>query len=138
VTDEELLRAARDILGNAHAPYSGFRVGAAVETADGRVYRGTNVENASYGLSICAERNAVFAAVSAGAREFRRMAVVSSDSGVPLRPCGACLQVLWEFAPDLVLLLAAGDRPADRRSVRDLLPEGFRLDRPGEDLRDGR
>ena len=131
MTDEELLKAARDVLGNAHAPYSGFRVAAALEAADGRVYRGTNVENASYGLGICAERSAVFAAVSAGARQFRRMAVVSSDPSVPLRPCGACLQVLWEFAPDLSLLLAAGDSPVERRSVRDLLPEGFRLDRSG-------
>ncbi|MCK4547030.1 MAG: cytidine deaminase [Candidatus Eisenbacteria sp.] len=132
MTDEELMQMAMEARESAHAPYSSFKVGAALETLEGEIFRAANVENASYGLSCCAERNAMFAAVSAGKRGFRRMAVVSSDSGISLRPCGACLQVLWEFAPDMDLLLQGPGGRIERRKVRDLLPEGFTFDYAGE------
>ena len=132
MTDEDLLQAAAEQRTAAYAPYSGFCVGAALETEGGNVFRGCNVENASYGLSLCAERSAVFAAVAAGRREFRRMAIVADDTHGVVRPCGACLQVLWEFAPDLVLLLGRPDGRFEKRTVRDLLPEGFVFGGRGE------
>jgi cytidine deaminase len=92
----ELIRAAQEVRQNAYAPYSNYSVGAAVRTIDGRVFVGCNVENASFGLTVCAERNAIFAAVAAGAREIVAVAVVTGDGG---SPCGACRQVLAEFRP---------------------------------------
>jgi cytidine deaminase len=115
--------AARAAQAHAYAPYSGFRVGAAVETADGTVFTGCNVENASYGLSLCAERAAVAAAVGAGARSFRR-AVVVSDADPPAAPCGACRQVLVEFGPDL-RVEAVGPRGAAHWTLGELLPAPF-------------
>lgn len=112
--------AARDL---AYAPYSGFRVGAALETADGVIVAGCNVENASYGLTICAERSAVAAAVSAGHRRFVRLTLVS-DAPDPIAPCGACRQVLAEFGTDLVVD-SHGTTGSLRWTVRDLLPAGF-------------
>jgi cytidine deaminase len=126
--DEELVLAARRARRHAYAPYSGFRVGAAVRDERGRVFAGCNVENASYGLGVCAERNAVAAAVAAGARRLRGLVVVTS-SLPPAPPCGACLQVLAEFAaPDLAVTLAGlrGHAPAPVRLDR-LLPARFRL-----------
>jgi cytidine deaminase len=112
--------AARD---RAYAPFSHFRVGAALETDDGTVFAGCNVENASYGLTICAERSAVVAAVSAGHQRFRRMVLVS-DAAEPVAPCGACRQVLSEFAPDLVVESCAGEL-SQQWTMRELLPAGF-------------
>lgn len=121
---ERLIRAAEAARDNAHAPYSRYRVGAALVTVDGRVFSGCNVENASFGLSVCAERNAVAAAVAAGAREFRLLVVVT-DSSPPAAPCGACRQVLAEFGSFLVLLVnPAGERLAS--SVAELQPRPFR------------
>ena len=118
-----LTEAARDAQRHAYAPYSRFRVGAALETADGRVFAGCNVENASYGLTICAERAAVAAAVTAGVREFRR-AVVVTDAEPPAAPCGACRQVLAEFGRAMVID-AVGPESTRRWTMSELLPDAF-------------
>src|SRR5438128_12325787 len=101
---ERLLEAARAVRLRAHAPFSRFLVGAALETADGHIVTGCNVENATYGLTICAERVAVFKAISEGYRSFRRVAVVA-DTQEPTPTCGACRQILWEFGGDLEVIL---------------------------------
>jgi len=111
--------AARE---NAHAPYSAFRVGAALETTEGRRYAGCNVENASYGLTICAERSAVFAAITAGDRSFRRIVVITEE-GSP--PCGACLQVLREFGPELMIELGTPQEIRLRTTLAELLPRAY-------------
>src|SRR5471032_1837333 len=121
-----LRTAAEAARERAYAPFSGFRVGAALESADGTIFAGCNVENASYGLTICAERSAVVSAISAGHRRFRRMVLVS-DASVPIAPCGACRQVLAEFAPDLAVESCAGDA-VRTWTVRELLPAGFTAD----------
>ena len=120
---DSLVAAARQAQQQAYAPYSHYQVGAAVETVDGTVYTGCNIENASYGLAICAERVALGAAMTAGARQFRRIAVVSS-SEPPASPCGACRQVLAELAPDAEVI-AAGPRSVMRWTVAELLPVAF-------------
>ncbi len=119
----ELVRRAREVQAHAYCPYSKFRVGAALEAADGRVYVGTNVESASYGLTVCAERMAIGAAVAGGAREFRRI-VVTTDVDPPASPCGACRQLLAEFGLDLEVI-AAGPKTERRWVLRDLLPDAF-------------
>lgn len=118
-----LREAAEAARRRAYAPYSGFRVGAALETERGTIVTGCNVENASYGLTICAERTAVAAAVAAGHTGFRRLALVS-DSPRPISPCGACRQVLAEFGTDLVIESHAGDQTVTW-VLADLLPDAF-------------
>ena len=120
---DALVRAAEAARRHAHAPYSSYQVGAAVETEDGAIYAGCNVENASYGLTICAERAAVCAAVAAGARKIRR-AVVITDSDPPGAPCGACRQVLAEFGLDMEVT-AIGSVRRMQWVLRDLLPDAF-------------
>jgi cytidine deaminase len=121
-----LREAAEVARSRAYAPYSGFRVGAALETSAGTIVAGCNVENASYGLTICAERSALAAAVAAGHTAFRRLALVS-DAEVPISPCGTCRQVLHEFGSDLVVESYAGDR-VSRWTVAELLPAAFGRD----------
>ncbi|MGV8040842.1 MAG: cytidine deaminase [Thermoanaerobaculaceae bacterium] len=123
VTIDRLFSAARQAQANAWAPYSRFQVGAAVLAADGRVFVGCNMENASFGLTVCAERNALAATVVAGARPVA-VAVVGPQVGLP--PCGACRQVLAEFGLDLQVLLTAEQPPGHQVfAVSDLLPSAF-------------
>jgi len=122
----ELVRRAQAVMANAYAPYSHFQVGAAVEADDGSIHVGCNVENASYGLTICAERMAVGAAVAAGKRRLVRVAVASS-SEPPATPCGACRQLLAEFGLDMEVI-TAGPGSQRRFTLRALLPEAFTRD----------
>jgi cytidine deaminase len=123
---ERLLEEARRALASAYAPYSGFRVGAALLAGDGTVWTGCNVENGSFGLTVCAERVAVFRAVTEGRRSFRAIAL-ASDAQDPVPPCGACLQVLSEFASDLTIVSVGGQegRETKKWMLSELLPERF-------------
>ena len=126
---ERLLRTAADVAARAHAPYSRYRVGAALLSDQGEVYGGCNVENASYGLTICAERTAVFTAVAAGHRHFEAVAVVAAGEQTPY-PCGACRQVLAEFCdPDTPILVARADflDAYETLTLGDLLPHAFEM-----------
>lgn len=121
---DRLVEAARAARERAIAPFSGFRVGAALETASGEIVTGCNIENATYGLTLCAERVALFKALSEGHRAFRRVAVVA-DAVEPTPPCGACRQLLWEFAGDIEVVLAGPAGPAGRLQLANLLPLPF-------------
>jgi cytidine deaminase len=123
---KQLLAAARRAIDHAYAPYSRFRVGAALLTTKGELFVGCNVENASYGITNCAERTAIFSAVAhSGRPEIRAIAVVN-DQGVACSPCGACRQVIYEFGPRAVVLFPT-EKGWKEASIRQLLPEGFRL-----------
>lgn len=125
--EEALFREAREAMGRAYAPYSGYRVGAALESEDGRRFAGCNVENASYPVGMCAEQAALGSAVAAGARRFRRLAlVVSGDE--PASPCGKCRQVLAEFGTELEVLSRGADGGHRRWRLADLLPDAFGAD----------
>ena len=121
---DALVAAARNAREHAVAPFSGFKVGAALVTADGRVYGGCNVENASYGLTVCAERVALLKALSEGEREFRMIAVVA-DTDAPTPPCGPCRQLLWEYCGDIPVVLANLRETKGRHQMKDLLPLPF-------------
>lgn len=120
----ELIAAARVARRRAHARFSGFKVGAALRTADGAIVAGCNIENATYGLTVCAERVAMFKALSEGHRRFTSVVVVA-DTAAPTPPCGACRQILWEFGGDLEVILANLRRETGRYRLRDLLPLPF-------------
>ena len=121
---DDLLRAALAAREHAHAPFSNFRVGAAIEDSSGRIHSGCNVENATYGLTLCAERVAVFKAISEGAREFKRVAV-AADTDVLTPPCGACRQILWEFCGDVELVLVNPRGVTETLRMKDLFPRPF-------------
>ena len=121
---DPLATAALTARENAFAPFSKFKVGAAVEDIDGRIHTGCNIENASYGLTLCAERVAVFKAVSEGARKFRRVAV-AADTDDLTPPCGACRQILWEFCGDVELVLVNPRGKSETYRMKDLLPKPF-------------
>lgn len=125
MTDDELLELAGRVKENAHAPYSGFRVGAALLASDGRVFTGVNVENASIGLSVCAERNAVARALAEGARDFARLAIVTDAANEPTMPCGVCRQVLWEFSHDLPIVVESDGGQRVSTTIADLFPQPF-------------
>ena len=121
-TEDGLIGIALEAMKTAYAPYSGFLVGAALETEDGKIYTGRNIENASYGATNCAERTALFKAVSEGAREFVAIAIAAEKS-LPW-PCGICRQALNEFAPTLRVIVACGDQ-RDEANLQELLPHSF-------------
>jgi cytidine deaminase len=121
---DALIEAARRAREHAVATFSGFKVGAALETPDGEVITGCNVENATYGLTICAERVAMFKALSEGHRRFSRVAIVA-DTDDPTPPCGACRQILWEFGGDLEVVLANLQESKGVHRLKDLLPLPF-------------
>ena len=121
---DPLISAALQARENAHAPFSKFKVGAALEDAKGRIHGGCNVENATFGLTVCAERIAVFKAISEGARGFKRVAVVA-DTETLTPPCGACRQILWEFCGDIEIVLANLSGKAETLRLGGLLPRPF-------------
>jgi cytidine deaminase len=121
---DPLIEAALAVRANAHAPFSKFQVGAAVEDTGGRIHTGCNVENATYGLTLCAERVAIFKAISEGARKFRRVAVAAdTDNLTP--PCGACRQILWEFCGDVEIALVNLGGKTEIYRLKDLFPKPF-------------
>ena len=129
MTEQQLCRAAVEAMAMAYVPYSGYRVGAALLTADGRVYTGCNIENAAYTPTVCAERTAFFKAVSEGARKFTMLAVAGGKGGRlagAFPPCGVCRQVMAEFCtPDFPVLMVEGEEQFRRTTLGDLLPEAF-------------
>ncbi|HYK63077.1 MAG TPA: cytidine deaminase [Bryobacteraceae bacterium] len=124
MSDGDLIQAALAARERAHAPYSKFRVGAALEDSAGRHHTGCNIENATYGLTICAERVAVFKAISEGARDFRRIAI-AADTEQLTPPCGACRQILWEFCGDIEIVLANPQGKVETLRLKDLFPRAF-------------
>ena len=124
---ERLLRSAREAMKNAYAPFSKFKVGAAILTSKGHTFVGCNVENSSYGMTNCAERTAIFSAVAKDGPKLEIVAVaVANDHGVPCSPCGACRQVIYEFGPRAIIFYQ-GAKGQKQSPITDLLPEGFRL-----------
>nr|WP_312059157.1 cytidine deaminase [Anaerotignum sp.] len=128
--NRELVLLAKEAMEKAYAPYSKFKVGAALLAKNGEVFLGCNVENASYGATICAERTAITKAISEGVKEFEKIAIVAS-SGDYAAPCGICRQVLYEFLPDGEVILDSDHEGMKVMSLKELLPMGFR----GEDIK---
>jgi cytidine deaminase len=124
---ERLVRSALKVMKNAYAPFSKFRVGAAILTSKGQVFEGCNVENSSYGMTNCAERTAIFSAIAKHGPELEILAVaVATDHEGPCSPCGACRQVIYEFGPHAIIFYQ-GKKGPKKSLITDLLPEGFRL-----------
>lgn len=126
VENKKLIQEAKKARGNAYAPYSKFKVGAALLTKKDKVYTGANVENSSYGLSMCAERVALFGAVSSGEKEFSKLAIVA-DTKEPVTPCGACRQILLEFCDDLEIISATIKGKVKRYTLKELYPFPFKV-----------
>ena len=124
INTEDLLAAASRARERAVAPFSNFRVGAAIETVDGKVYTGCNIESASYGLTVCAERVAIWKALSEGATSFSRLVIVA-DTETPTPPCGTCRQIIWEYCRDTNLVLANLRGETQVTNIHDLLPRAF-------------
>ncbi|HYI94283.1 MAG TPA: cytidine deaminase [Bryobacteraceae bacterium] len=121
---DPLLDAAMSVRGHAHAVFSDFKVGAALEDSAGRIHTGCNIENATYGLTMCAERIAVFKAMSEGSRKFRRIAI-AADTDVLTPPCGACRQILWEFCGDIKVVLVNLQGKTEEIQLKALFPRPF-------------
>jgi cytidine deaminase len=124
VPQQQLIDAALAARDNAHAPFSRFKVGAALQDLDGRLFTGCNIENATYGLTLCAERVAVFKAISEGSTKFARI-VVAADTSTLTPPCGACRQILWEFCGDIEVTLVNLQRQSETFRMKDLFPRPF-------------
>jgi cytidine deaminase len=124
--DKELIKKATDAIDKAYSPYSKYSVGAAVRTKDGKIYDGCNIENASYGLTVCAERVALFKAISEGQKNIEEISIVIDDDILP-SPCGACRQVISELAPDAKISLATKDGLYKEYTLDELLPNAFKL-----------
>lgn len=124
MTDEELIEFALKARENSYSPYSNYKVGASLLTKSGKVYLGTNVENCAYGPSNCAERSALFSAISNGEREFKKLAIVGSSNDI-CYPCGVCRQVIAELAPDVEIICALDTKTYVVKKISDLLPNAF-------------
>ncbi len=133
---QQLVLAAREASKNAYAPYSGFVVGAAVLAGENHIFSGCNIENASYGLAICAERSAIFGAISKGLQNIRAVAIYTPTEE-PSLPCGACLQVIQEFAADADIICACNTSEVTRLKLNDLLPHPFKIEGIVQDREDG-
>ena len=125
MTDKELVRMAVEASENAYAPFSNFHVGAALLTEDGKVFTGVNIENSSYGATICAERTAMVKAISEGARDFESIAI--AGNGGTSWPCGICRQFMYEFCPDIRVISGENEDELQVYTLKELLPEGFKL-----------
>ena len=125
MTDKELFRMAVKASENAYAPFSNFRVGAALLTEDGKVFTGVNIENSSYGATICAERTAMVKAISEGARDFQSIAI--AGNGGTSWPCGICRQFMYEFCPEIRVIGGENEDELQVYTLKELLPEGFKL-----------
>ena len=125
MTDKELFRMAVEVSENAYAPFSNFHVGAALLTEDGKVFTGVNIENSSYGATICAERTAMVKAISEGARDFQSIAI--AGNGGTSWPCGICRQFMYEFCPEIRVISGENEDELQVYTLKELLPEGFKL-----------
>ena len=123
-SDKELIDAAAEVRENAYAPFSNFRVGAALVTEDGEIFTGCNVESASYGLTVCAERVAIWKAISEGKHKIKHIAVVA-DTEELTPPCGVCRQIIWEFGGDIPVIMANLKGKVETMQMKDLLPRAF-------------
>ena len=130
MTDRKLIEMAHDVMANSYSPYSRFKTGAAVECADGSVFTGCSIENAAFGTTMCAEAAAISAAITAGRRGFKRIAIISEGSTYSF-PCGACRQLLYEFSPELEVLCARADGRYVSYPLSTLLPMAFGKDQMG-------
>jgi cytidine deaminase len=121
---EKLIKEARRVATHAYSPYSKIKFGVVLQTKNGKIFQGCNIENASYGLTLCAERVAIFNAISSGERKFKRMVLYSAQNKIQY-PCGACRQVLHELAPNLEIILSSGNGEVIIKNINELLPHGF-------------